>query len=130
MVISINFIRRTELKEIAKFQSGPRSTDAEFLKELDLDSDSSDAHKALILRKMISEFGQVPSDTIHVSQTFFPDLQRLPFYDSPDVLEIIMTIEEKFDVKVHNEDELLKAFSKGTVAEFILDVLRWLHEHE
>lgn len=123
-------IRRRELKEIAKFQSGPRSSDAEFLNGLELDLNSSDAQKALMLRKMISESGQVPSDTIQVSQKFYPDLQRLPFYDSPDVLEFILTIEKMFDVKVHNDDGLLDAFLKGTVAEFIHDVLRWLREHE
>jgi acyl carrier protein len=52
------------------------------------------------LQKIISEVLNVDSDEITMSTTFVDDLNA----DSLDLFQIIMGIEEEFDIEIANED--------------------------
>ena len=54
----------------------------------------------LILKKIIAEVLSVNADDITLDTTFIDDLGA----DSLDVFQIIMGIEEEFDIEIANED--------------------------
>ena len=126
-VVMRAMVRRRQIREIARFHESPRVSDADFLEVLGIDGDADDAGVALWLRDAVAALGSVPGDSLHPSQQFYPDLEQLPFYDSPDFLELIVLIEDGLNVQVPEEDEqeLLHAAQKGSVGEFIGAVLEW-----
>jgi acyl carrier protein len=125
--ISMRRLRRCEEEEVERFNAAPRTADADFLRELGLEPGFPAAEIALFLRKMLAEAGDIPPDRLRPSMRFYPDLERLPYYDSPDLLELIFLLEEHFDAQIRDADadEILRPVIDGTVGEFILAVLRW-----
>lgn len=119
--------RRRSLQEIAGFSERPRQNDEDFLAELDIAPGSPEAVVACQLRSLIAELGQVPADTIHASTRFYPDLEKLPYYDSPDSLDVLIRIEDTFDVRIPDATfhELMKAMEQGCVRDFVLGWVRY-----
>ncbi|MFQ5730496.1 MAG: hypothetical protein ACE5KM_00940 [Planctomycetaceae bacterium] len=122
------WVRRRELREVRRFESFPRTGDEEFLAALGIDRDSEDGEFALRLRDGLAMLGSVPGDSLRASHRFYPDLERLPYYDSPDYLALILLVEDRLEMPVpegDHERELLHAAMKGSVGEFIGKALEW-----
>lgn len=70
------------------------------------------------LKKVISEVLNVEEDDITMETTFVDDLGA----DSLDVFQIIMGIEEEFDIEINNDD-VEKVVTVGDVVEQIKNTL-------
>ncbi|MBR5508939.1 MAG: acyl carrier protein [Lachnospiraceae bacterium] len=70
------------------------------------------------LQEIIAEVLNVDADEITMETTFVDDLGA----DSLDVFQIIMSIEEEFDIEIENEDAE-KIVSVGDVVEQIKNAL-------
>ena len=119
-------IRRRELAEIKRFEQSTPTEDLDFVTALGVSEGSSDARKVTAIRAGIAELGEVPPHSIRADHRFYPDLERLPFYDSIDFLGLILMVEEKLDVRLGDTDHemLSKIVTEGTVMDFVLNVLR------
>lgn len=96
---------RTEGNEIRRFEQRPPNEDQDFLSEIGVHPDSPEAQAALISRKVFAELGGVPAHSLRASDRFYPDMGKLPFYDSIDSLEIVLTLEQQLNIKLSHEDE-------------------------
>lgn len=121
------WVRRRQLREIRRFQESPRTPNEEFLTELNLNGDPAESDVALRLRDGLAMLGAIPGDSLRASHRFYPDLQLLPYYDSPDFVELILLLEEWLDLPVPDGDhqELWQAVQQGTVGDFIHVALEW-----
>ena len=123
-------VRRRELAEVKRFEHSTPTEDIEFVTGLGLSQDSPDAQKAIAIRAGIAELGEVPPHSIRADQRFYPDLERLPFYDSIDLLGLTLMVEEKINVRLGDTDEegLSQIVTGGTVGDFVLSVLHCHHD--
>ena len=71
-----------------------------------------------VLKKVIAEVLSVDEDEIHPDTTFVDDLGA----DSLDIFQIIMGIEEEFDIEIANE-EAEKIVTVGDAVEQIKNAL-------
>lgn len=67
------------------------------------------------LKKLLAEQFVVDEDTITLETSFVDDLGA----DSLDIVEIVMAIEEEFDIPEVAEDELSKLLTVGDVVNYI-----------
>ncbi|NLV49788.1 MAG: acyl carrier protein [Clostridiales bacterium] len=67
------------------------------------------------LKKLLAEQFVVDEDTITLETSFVDDLGA----DSLDIVEIVMAIEEEFDIPEVAEDELPKLLTVGDVVNYI-----------
>lgn len=125
--ISFRLIRRRELREVSKFRSKAEHTDEAFISELGLTLGSEEAAAALALRRALAEFGQVPPESLKASTRFYPDLERLPFYDSLDTVEMGLAAEELLGIELSDEElsiyfgpEVLKEATIGSLISSVL----------
>jgi len=127
MPLSLRWLRRRELAEVERFKAAERTPEFDFLRELGLECGTNAAQIALFLRETLAEAGEIPPDSLQPSMRFYPDLEKLPYYDSPDLLELIFLLEKHFDAQIRDGDaeQILKPVIDGTVGEFTLAVLRW-----
>lgn len=129
MAFGFRRIRRAERAEIARFQRRPRLEDLRFLDEIEIDPSLPQAEIALGARRAFADLGSVPAESIKASDRFYPDLEKLPFYDSIDALGVILELETKVGVQICGDDaeRLLNKIihrESATVGEVTLDVVR------
>ena len=91
-----------------------------------IDRSSKFAQIGTAARAKLAELGCVPPESIRASDRFFPDLQKLPFYDSIDFLEIVLTLEQELGIRIAKDDEaaILEGVTKGTVGEVVGHAVR------
>ena len=125
--LSLRSIRRRELREVSKFRSKAEHTDEAFISELGLTIGSEEAAAALALRRALAEFGEVPPESLKASTRFHPDLERLPFYDSLDAVEMALAAEELLGIELSDEElsiyfgpEVLKEATIGSLISSVL----------
>ena len=126
-LLTRTWVRRRERRAIRGFEAAPRTSSEEFLASLSLEDDE-EADLALKLRAGLAMLGSIPPDALQSSHRFYPDLEWLPYYDSPDFLELVLLIEHVFELPVPEGDDertLLSPVQKGSVAEFIRNALEW-----
>lgn len=126
-------IRRTrcrELAEVKRFETLPRTTDEAFLQELEIDFGSAFVKPALAVRDAIAELAEVSPESLNASLHTDSDLNRLPYFDSPDTLGVIFEIEKRLGIKIQGdlEDELCQAISRGTIRDIVKAVIEKLEE--
>jgi acyl carrier protein len=113
---------------IERFLVGRKpQTDAEFFRACDLPKHPLSGRIALGVRRVIAALGEVDPGLIHAEDTFDGPLAGLPFWDSLDTVELMMTLEEEFGVEIPVcEAETLKNpdLRPFTVAVFVADVFR------
>jgi hypothetical protein len=85
--------RRRELAEIDRFENQPRKTDEAFLEDLEIDTNSPFAKPALAVRDAIAELATISPESLDSSIRISSDLNRLPYFDSPDLLGVLLEIE-------------------------------------
>ena len=119
-------LHRREDREIDRFEHRPSTERDEFLDTMGIDRASEFAQIALAARAKLAELGCVPPESIRASDRFFPDLQKLPFYDSIDCLEIMLTLEQELDIRIVKEDQgaLFESVTKGTVGDVVDHAVR------
>ncbi|MDR1160535.1 MAG: acyl carrier protein [Syntrophomonadaceae bacterium] len=66
------------------------------------------------LKKIVAEIKDIPEDNITLSSRFEEDLEA----DSLDVMEMLMVLEEKYDILIP-EDETENIKTVGEVVDFI-----------
>ncbi|MDR1615508.1 MAG: acyl carrier protein [Syntrophomonadaceae bacterium] len=71
------------------------------------------------LKKIVAEIKDIPEDAITLSSRFEEDLEA----DSLDVMEMLMILEEKYDILIP-EDETENIKTVGEVVEFIEAILK------
>ena len=134
LIASIAFacwrLRRREDREIERFEQRPRVDGDEFLDAMGIDRSSEFAEIALAARARLAELGCVPPDSIAAADRFYPDLEKLPFYDSIDFLELVFTLEKELDVLVSQDDQAAigEGVMKGTVADVVRHAVRIYRE--
>ena len=126
LALSLRRLRRQEDREIEKFEQRPRVERDEFLDTMGIDRSSKFAQIGTAARAKLAELGCVPPESIRASDRFFPDLQKLPFYDSIDFLEIVLTLEQELGIRIAKDDEaaILEGVTKGTVGEVVGHAVR------
>lgn len=120
--------RRRKLAEIQRFESLPRTTDDAFLKDIGIEADSPFAKQALAVRGAIAELATISTASLSASVRISSDLNQLPFFDSPDILGVILKIEEKTGMKIEDEfqEELCEVISKGSISDIVKAVVNEL----
>jgi hypothetical protein len=121
-------LRRKEKKAVQRFETFAPTPDAEFLEALQLSPSAPEAEIALAARRAFAKLGSVPPESLKPSHRFYPDLQKLPFYDSIDFLGIIFELEEQTHMKISKDDgeHILKNFGhpeSATIGETVLNVV-------
>lgn len=121
--------------EIRRFEAMPRTEADALLNELGIESGTEEAAIALAVRAELAELGKVPPESVTASTRFYPDLEDLPFYDSPDDLAYLFSMEKILGMKLSPEALTLEypirlpsRVGDLTVGDMIDDLLR-LHRH-
>ena len=135
IVYALRKIRRTERAEIGRFQQRTPIEDSKFLSEIGIDPTSPEAEVAVNARQAFADLGSVPAESLQASDRFYPDLEKLPFYDSIDSLGIILELEQKlkFDISRDDADRLLSRVVRkesATVGEAVIEVLQLWKQHQ
>jgi acyl carrier protein len=135
MVYAIRKIRRTERAEIGRFQQRTPLEDSEFLSEIGIDPTSPEAEVAVNARQAFADLGSVPAESLQASDRFYPDMEKLPFYDSIDSLGIILELEQKLDFGISEADaerllSIVVRKESATVGEAVMEVLQLWKRHQ
>lgn len=115
--------------EVERFQWRRPTADETFLEQLGIDASSPEAAVALAARRVFAELGAIPPQSVEGGDRFYPDFERLPFYDSLDTLEILFTLEKEFWIKIPRSETdrlltIVTARPSGTVADAVREVVR------
>lgn len=133
---TIRRIHRIEREEISRFEQRAGVKDAEFLADMKIDPTSPEARVALVARQVFADLGSVPAECIRAADRFYPDMEKLPFYDSIDSLQIILELEKTLQIKIYKdlEDRIqgkVMANPSATVGEAVGEVLHaWREQHQ
>ena len=102
----------------------------EFLDAMGIDRSSEFAKIALAARATLAELGCVPPDSITAADRFYPDLEKLPFYDSIDFLGVVLAVEDMLDICVSGDESaaIAESVAKGTVADVVQHAVRIYRE--
>ncbi len=84
----------SHVAEIRRFRAVPKTEADALLRQIGVESGTEEAGIALAVRAELAKLGKVPPESISASNRFYPDLENLPFYDSPDDLAYVLTMEE------------------------------------
>lgn len=102
----------------------------EFVRNCRLPAGKSTTVVALGVRATIAELGQVEPDFIRADDQFDNELISLPFWDSLDTYEVILTLQEHLGIDISDNDAQQirhPEMSRGmTVADFASDVFNVL----
>jgi len=125
-------LRRREDREIERFEQRPRVEGDEFLDAMGIDRSSEFTQVALAARAKLAELGCVPPESIRAADRFYPDLEKLPVYDSIDVLDVVFTLERELDIRVsrHDSATIAESLAKGTVADVVRHAVRIYREQQ
>jgi hypothetical protein len=134
-VYSIRKIRRAERAEIGRFQQRTPLENDQFLSEIGVDPTSPEAVIAVSARQAFADLGSVPAESLRASDRFYPELKRLPFYDSIDSLGILLELEKKLDFDIYGDDaeRLLGRVVRqesATVGDAVIEVLQLWKRHQ
>jgi hypothetical protein len=127
-VLLIHLARR-EGKSIESFLRREQVNDFLFLASLGLLPQSEHACVALEARNLFATLGQVPGWTLRRDDRFYPDLGKLPFYDSIDMLSIVFQLEKSLDLHIPKgeAENVLRIIggrgNSGTVGEATLETI-------
>jgi predicted TIM-barrel fold metal-dependent hydrolase len=115
--------------EIERFQWRRPTADETFLEQAGVDPASPEAAIALTARRVFAELGAIPPQSVKGGDRFYPDYERLPFYDSINALDILFRLEKAISIKIPRPeaDALLTAIlarPSGTVTDAVREVLR------
>ncbi|HEY2589077.1 MAG TPA: acyl carrier protein [Tepidisphaeraceae bacterium] len=113
--------------EVERFQWRRPTAEETFLEQVGIDP--AEAAVALTARRVFAELGAIPPQSVKGGDRFYPDFERLPFYDSIDALEILFTLEKALWIKIPRSetDRLLTAVMarpSGTVTDAVREVVR------
>lgn len=119
-------LHRREDREIERFEQRPSMDRDEFLDAVGIDRSSEFTEIAMAARAKLAELGCVPPESIRASDRFFPDLQKLPFYDSIDYLEVVLTLEQELGIRIAEDDQsaIYEGVAKGTVGDVVDHAVR------
>jgi acyl carrier protein len=119
-------LHRREDREINRFEHRPSTERDEFLDAMGIDRSSEFAEIATAARAKLAELGCVRPESIRASDRFFPDLQKLPFYDSIDFLEVVLTLEQELGIRIAEDDQsaICEGVAKGTVGDVVDHAVR------
>jgi acyl carrier protein len=126
--VSMRVRNRVARREVERFQWRRPTADETFLEQIDIDPASPQAAVALTARRVFAELGGIPQQSVHGADRFYPDFQKLPFYDSIDSLHIIFTLEKSLSIRIsqRESERLLKLIierQSATVAEATREVV-------
>lgn len=126
---SMRSLRRAERAEVERFQWRRPTADATFLEQVGIDPASPQAAVALTARRVFAELGSIPPQSVRGPDRFYPDFQRLPFYDSVDALGILLELGSQLSIKISRSASdplmtLITARESVTVAEAVREVVR------
>jgi len=134
-VYAFRRIRRTERTEVERFRQRTPFGNSRFLSEIGIDPTSPEAEIAASARQVFADLGSVPAESLCASDRFYPDMEKLPFYDSVDSLGIILELEQKlkFHISEVDADQLLSRVVRkesATVGEAVIEVLQLWKRHQ
>lgn len=92
-------------RESARFRSLQPISDEVFLHECSLQPGTRGAEVALEVRRILGEMSDVPPQNIRATDRFFVELKSLPPWDSPDILDFVLTLEDKFKMQLDRTSE-------------------------
>ena len=92
-ILVLRSIRKREEKEVARFESMPKTPDDTFLQILGGQLEEEEKDIALRLRNHLAGLGKIPPESL-TPDTRLSELDHLPFYNSPDVTVLIIELEE------------------------------------
>lgn len=126
---SMRSLRRAERAEVQRFQWRRPTADETFLEQVGIDPASPQAAVAPTARRVFAELGSIPPQSVRGPDRFYPDFQRLPFYDSVDALGILLQLESQLSIKISRSagdrlTTLITARESVTVAEAAREVVR------
>lgn len=101
--------------------------DAEFVRQCGLPAHPLTPRLALGVRAVIAQLSEVDPQLIHAADAFDGPLGGLPFWDSLDSVQLLMSLEEELDVRIaDHEAETIRnpELAPCTVREFVIDVGR------
>lgn len=105
----------------------PQSEEA-FLAGCALPANDQAMRVALGVRRAIARLGRVEPAYVHGDASFWDEISDLPFWDSLDTVELVMTLEEELGVRIPNVDaEKIRNPDDNprlTVKDFVGDVYR------
>ncbi len=132
MIIASRLVRRRHAQAIRAFQERIEADQQEFLRDVGVDPSSGAAAKALGMRARLADLGRVPPESLRASDRLQGELVELPFYDSPDSLELVFILEDELGIKIADDDfhkVLAKPWDELTVGEVILAGVRLFEQH-
>jgi len=128
LIVTVFWIIRR--KQVQAFTSGKNpQSDEEFLAGCGLPDNDGAKSVALGVRRVIATFGEIEPEYIHHNAVFASEINYLPFWDSLDGVELVMTLEDELGTAISDEEaESIRnpEFDKTGLAvrDFVSDVYR------
>jgi acyl carrier protein len=104
--ILVGGARRRQSRRLAAreyFNAQPYVSDQDFARQLGLEPGSAGVDIAVAVRHVLAKFGEIAPESLSADTCFYPDMGRLPFYDSLDAVELIMAIEEGTGLEIPDD---------------------------
>jgi acyl carrier protein len=102
LVVGWLYIRWRERKEVARFASMAGMSGQDYVSALGLRHGTPEAEAALKLRSIIAGLGRIPPESV-LPEHKFREYKGLGEFGSPDTIELIVTLEERFGVSIPDE---------------------------
>ncbi|MEQ8835940.1 MAG: acyl carrier protein [Lacipirellulaceae bacterium] len=106
--------------------------DEEFVRECNLPAGRKSSVVAIGVREAIAELGQVEPTYVRANDRFDNELVSLPFWDSLDTIEVILTLEKSIGIPItESEAQRIRhpeSVRGMTVSDFVTDVYEALAE--
>jgi acyl carrier protein len=103
LIVIFYAVRRRERREVARFEKSFHMENSDFVAEMGLEAGTLGAEAALGFRSLIAKYAQIPAESVLPEHKFWEEYRHLPFFDSPDTLEFMMTIEDRFNITIPDE---------------------------
>lgn len=116
--------RYLEVQRVKEFGKLPPVGDADFVTSIGLQPASEPGQLAVQIRKALARLAEVPPESISASHRSDEDLSQLPFFDSLDVVGLLIAMEETLGSEIPDENaenmHFLVRMDRLTVGEFVI----------